>query len=174
MPKTLFLAKANNDGICFCECEECLIAWPGQLDCPWCGCGWLFTCMTCRKAFTFARVVEVDQTLEELARVEHANSGLAGPPEAQWLESAAEFMHQMLTNVEEDATYVYFDGYIIPTYYDQFLQEEGEDPLEISGMHRDHALERVPQVQMLDDPSIAEEGGWLVDPAYWGLPRESD
>lgn len=52
------LVKANDDLISHCSCDTAY-ATNGQLDCPWCGCGWLFTCSTCRRAFTFARVVEL-------------------------------------------------------------------------------------------------------------------
>jgi hypothetical protein len=67
---TTFLTKASDMVISHCRCpsENALIMFPAQMDCPWCGCGWLFTCRTCRKAFTFATAVEVEASLEELAR----------------------------------------------------------------------------------------------------------
>ena len=52
-----YIAKANNDVLSHCQCADTLAAGPAQLDCPWCGCGWLFSCIKCRKAFTFGRVV---------------------------------------------------------------------------------------------------------------------
>lgn len=177
---TLYLAKSSNEGVCHCECEEAIMAWPVQLDCPWCGCGWLFTCMECRKVFTFARVVELKESLHDLAKLDHAKAAAAGEVEdggeedPDELDTAVEFMQSMLADLEDEATYVYFDGFVIATYYDELLQQEGEEPLEIVGMHRDHALTRVPQVQMMDEPELVENNGWLVDPEYWGPPRVDD
>lgn len=56
---TKILVKANDELISHCRCDTAF-ATNGQLDCPWCGCGWLFTCAQCRRAFTFAKVIEVD------------------------------------------------------------------------------------------------------------------
>ena len=69
MEKHLYLRKANNDLVSHCRCakEDALISSPCQMDCPWCGCGWLFTCSRCRKAFTFAEGVEVHESWEETA-----------------------------------------------------------------------------------------------------------
>ena len=64
----IYLVKANDDLVSHCQCEQGIIAEPGQVGCPWCGCGWLFSCIKCRKAFTFATAVEIDKTWEELAR----------------------------------------------------------------------------------------------------------
>ena len=63
----VFLAKANDDLISHCKCAYTFIGAPAQMDCPWCGCGWLFVCPKCRKAFTFARAVECNLTREQLA-----------------------------------------------------------------------------------------------------------
>lgn len=59
--------KANNDLISFCECEGAF-GTTGQLDCPWCGCGWMFACTNCNRAFTFGEVFETDITPLELGR----------------------------------------------------------------------------------------------------------
>ena len=56
---TKVLVKASNEILSHCSCDLAF-ATNGQLDCPWCGCGWLFTCCHCRKAFTFAKVISVD------------------------------------------------------------------------------------------------------------------
>ena len=48
-PKIVYLKKASNELISHCGCEESRISYPAQMDCPWCGCGWLFSCITCRK-----------------------------------------------------------------------------------------------------------------------------
>src|SRR3546814_13186225 len=64
----------------------------GQLDCPWCGCGWLIPCLTCRKSFTFAEVRETDITLIEFGRPEVVARGLPNVSEeelAEWAEGMA-------------------------------------------------------------------------------------
>jgi hypothetical protein len=50
--KHLYLRKANDDFVSHCKCPKAdsLISSPGQMDCPWCGCGWLFICSRCNKA----------------------------------------------------------------------------------------------------------------------------
>src|SRR5262249_18861030 len=56
MSRHVYLRKANNDLVSHCACAQAdaLVTAPSQMDCPWCGCGWLFICSRCRKAFTFA------------------------------------------------------------------------------------------------------------------------
>jgi hypothetical protein len=67
--KHLYLQKANDDFVSHCRCHrgDALISSPAQMDCPWCGCGWLFTCGVCRKAFAFAEGVEINESWEETA-----------------------------------------------------------------------------------------------------------
>jgi hypothetical protein len=170
--RTLYLAKANNEGVCHCECDQALISWPAQMDCPWCGCGWLFTCMKCRKAFTFAKAVRLDSSLEELARLEHKRMGARTAPSDDDIAEMVERMNLLLEPIEdEDDTFVYFDGYLIATFYDDLFRSGKEEPLPIRGMHRDHELAEVPHLRFRDDPSLAESS-WLSDPEYWGMPRE--
>ncbi|HJN76044.1 MAG TPA: hypothetical protein QGF58_19085 [Myxococcota bacterium] len=52
---TRFLIKDSDDLLSFCKCDTGLVGVPGQLDCPWCGCGWMLSCIDCRKSFVFAR-----------------------------------------------------------------------------------------------------------------------
>jgi len=66
-PMARHLPRQDNDDLCsHCSCDPAYITFPPQMDCPWCGCGWLFTCTRCRKAFTFARGVEVDESWQQL------------------------------------------------------------------------------------------------------------
>src|SRR6266566_1407987 len=62
----IYLRKANDNLVSHCKCDEAYISAPSQMDCPWCGCGWLFTCSHCRKAFTFAEAVEGDFALDQM------------------------------------------------------------------------------------------------------------
>ncbi len=66
MPKFLF--KANDDVLSYCSCVGEPAMSTGQLDCPWCGCGWLISCAKCGKAFTYAVVRETDIPIVELGR----------------------------------------------------------------------------------------------------------
>ena len=111
MAQTLYLAKANDDVISHCRCapREALITWPPQMDCPWCGCGWLFVCMSCNKAFTFATGVLVNESLPELGERDLRRMRRRDPTEDQVLEWA-EAMQIFLKGVEVGRTYVYLDG----------------------------------------------------------------
>jgi hypothetical protein len=66
-PGHIYLKKANDELVSHCRCAEALITFPPQMDCPWCGCGWLFTCIECRRAFAFAEGIVVDELWEETA-----------------------------------------------------------------------------------------------------------
>src|SRR5688572_5768660 len=91
-----------------------MITFPPQMDCPWCGCGWLFTCIACRKAFTFAQGVLVNETWEATARRDLTNGWRKEPSEeeiGQWVEA----MRELLAEVQVGRQYVCFDGLIIPT-----------------------------------------------------------
>ena len=49
-------ADDQGSGLCFCVCPvEETLAYTGQKDCPWCGCGWLWSCYRCGKAFSVAQ-----------------------------------------------------------------------------------------------------------------------
>src|SRR6266496_4072320 len=97
----IYLRKANDQLICYCKCDkaEALISDPGQLDCPWCGCGWLFTCIKCRKAFTFAEAVEVDLSLEELAEMDIVGFG-GQSPEPGEVDEWVRAMQHLLRGVD--------------------------------------------------------------------------
>ena len=155
MPKTLYLERANKDVICHCRCRQSLISSPSQMDCPWCGCGWLFTCTNCRKAYTFARGVEVDQTLEELA-TEDLRSRTGEEPEAEEVARWVEWMSVLLKAVEVGREYVYFDGYYIDA-------ETG--PVEFDGFHSKHDLPWLPQVQARKDDTVINDV--LASEDYW-------
>jgi hypothetical protein len=113
MSSHLYLTKANNDVISHCSCTDALVTFPSQMDCPWCGCGWLFTCIECRKAFVFARAIETDQTWEDLARRDLTNKWHESPSEddiLDWATAMEELMQDLVLNQE----YVYLDGFFLP------------------------------------------------------------
>jgi hypothetical protein len=139
--KHLYLRKANNDYVSHCNCDktDALIASPGQLDCPWCGCGWLFICGKCSKAFTFAEGVMVNESWQDTAnrtiRVKQQRNPLPGEVE-EWIG----FMKMLLKEVEPGEQYVYFDGFVIPTT---------ASGITIEGWHSNHDLDVVPQIAAL-------------------------
>ena len=155
MGKAVYLVKDNDELVSHCSCRRAYITFPPQMDCPWCGCGWLFTCADCRKAFTFARAVEVDESWEELARRDLVGAWNESPTEedvAEWIGA----MQELLADVEVGRQYVCLDGLILPT-------DAGE--ARFCGWHAEHDLDFVPQVAALDDESVLEDV--LANEAYW-------
>ena len=153
-----YLRKANNDLVSHCDCDnaEALITFPPQMDCPWCGCGWLFTCIQCRKAFTFAEAVETDVAWDDLAHIDLR--GRSGKPRTRKDERAGwvKEMKRLVLGVEIGASHVYFDGRII---------QADRDGIDHKGWHGKHSLQFVPQIQALEDSSIIDE--ILTNADYW-------
>jgi hypothetical protein len=159
--RIVYLAKDNADVVCHCACPHALIAYPGQMDCPWCGCGWLFTCIDCRKAFTFARGVEVDLSWEEVARHDLIKLGIPEPSAAH-IRDHAEDIEALLAGVKVGQRYVYLDGVIIPA---------DAAAVHFTGRHTRHDLEFVPHVKAQDDYSILTEV--LGNRRYWDENTDS-
>lgn len=150
-----YLIKDNNDLVSHCECDTALITFPPQMDCPWCGCGWLFTCIECRSAFTFARGVELDESWFELARRDLTNNWGKEPGDddvEQWVAA----MQEMLSDIEVGRQYVCLDGLFIPT---------DAAGVEFEGWHAFHDFEFIPQVAALKDSSIIDD--ILSNEDYW-------
>lgn len=120
------------------------------MDCPWCGCGWLFICRHCGKAFTFAEGVELDEPWEVTA--ERAIGSQSPDEIAEWVE----FMKILVKGVEPGKRYVYLDGYVIST---------AEEEISIDGWYARHDLGFVPQVTALLDPRARDHV--LASPGYW-------
>lgn len=155
MAKHVYLQKANNDLISHCECETTLIAYPGQMDCPWCGCGWLFSCLNCRKAFSFAVGVETSESWEALAHKDYSgrlDRDPVGDEISEWIAS----MKDLLEGVEPGENHVYFDGAFIPT---------SAKGLEFDGWHSRHLIHFVPQLKAMKDESVVVS--LLANREYW-------
>jgi len=156
MAKHIYLQKDNDELVSHCRCKSALITFPPQMDCPWCGCGWLFTCIHCRKAFTFARGVEIAETWEETARRDLV--GRRGPePSTEDVDRWVEAMEELLKDVRVGRQYVAFDGWMIDT---------ADTEVRIKGWHARHELDFVPQVKALRDASVLRD--ILGNPRYWG------
>lgn len=157
--KSKFLFKANDDVLSFCNCENEPAMSEGQLDCPWCGCGWMIACSKCSKSFVFAEVRETDIPLIELGRREVAARGLKTVTEqdiAEW----AEGMEEMLDRFEVGDTVVYLDGHYWTV---------GSRDVEFEGFYASHKLDHLPHEEALDDPPRLR--AILGDRQYW-LDRE--
>lgn len=150
-----YLKKANDDVISFCECGDGRITFPPQMDCPWCGCGWLFTCITCRKAFTFAEGVEMTTTWEELARGDLRN-GWNKEPTREEVEGWIAAMKEMLDGVKPGEQYVIIDGRVISV---------DAKKVSFDGWHAHHELVTLPQVEARSDKSILD--AHLGSRPYW-------
>jgi hypothetical protein len=155
MPPHAYLVKDSADLVCHCKCDYALITFPPQLDCPWCGCGWLFSCIECRKAFTFARGVEVDESWEDLAVRDETNKWRKKPAPDD-VENWVVAMKELLADVKVGGRYVCLDGAIIP------VEAHG---INFDGWHSHHHLPYVPQVAALKDKSVIQQVLSNVD--YW-------
>jgi len=150
MPIT-YLVK-DNDSLCsHCSCEHAPMSSPPQMDCPWCGCGWLFICSTCNKGFTFARGASLDTDWATLARKAMGDDA-SDADVAGWTKA----VKGMLADVEVGKQYVIFDGAIIPT---------DSKWLHFEGWHARHDLDYLPHVAALEDPSVVESV--LANADYW-------
>ena len=164
MPGTLYLAKANDDVVSHCRCSpaDALIKSPSQMDCPWCGCGWLFVCLNCRRAFTFARAVTTSLSLEEIGRRDlEEQSG--EPPSKDELDGWIDATRIMLQGVILGETYVYLDGYYLPANC---------EALAFDGWTARHELPRLPQAEAVVSGQVLERT--LADRRYWDDRRLPD
>jgi len=153
--KITYLKKANDDVISFCSCGDGRVTFPAQMDCPWCGSGWLFTCVTCRKAFTFAEGVEIEGTWEDIAREDIRNKWKEEPSEddvGSWIEA----MKEILSDVRAGAHYVIIDGAVIPA---------DASKVTFDGWHAHHEFESLPQVDAQTDKSVLDSK--LSNREYW-------
>jgi hypothetical protein len=154
------LAKANDDVLSHCKCSTPLASIPMQLDCPWCGCGWLICCTQCRRAFTYARVVEVDTDYQTFIEGDRRRGKLSDfdPEElrdcALWLEDA-------LADIPVGQTVAYLDGMYFELHSELGLFE---------GLYATHELEHLPHFIALTEPQHLR--ATLGEPSYW-LQRAS-
>lgn len=154
------LVKANDDLISFCRCAPAF-ATSGQADCPWCGCGWLFTCVDCRKAFTFARVAETEFSPEDLARRDFLRFGIKDADlKAEHIAAKAEWLSDQIEDLEVGTVCIILDGCVLPV--------EARD-VAFDGWFARHAFDRPPQVAADGDRNVLEA---MVGTAQYWLDRE--
>jgi hypothetical protein len=150
-----YLEKANNETVSFCQCEHALASIPGQLDCPWCGCGYLMSCTYCRKSFTYAQVVEIDLTYVEIVTADRKRGGYDTATEV--VKSQADWLADVMQDFETGDLVVYFDGF--------FLKLDAAD-LELEGLFANHSLARLHHHDALIAPAaliatLGNVGYWL-------------
>ena len=155
MAKVIYLRKANDDLLSHCDCGDGRITSSPQADCPWCGCGWLFTCIGCRKAFSFAVGVELDMTWEELARADLAGLGLPEISESD-VEEWVDDMQGWLADVVPGREYACLDG---------VLWERDARDVEFEGIYASHRFDRLPHLDVLAGKSAV--GDVLGSVEYW-------
>lgn len=146
--------KANDDLVSFCECAA-PIATTGQLDCPWCGCGWLFSCATCHKAFTFGEVVETPMTDLDVAKALCRDDA----PEDHEAKGAIEWLDWELEDKSIGDRVVYLDGAIV---------DVRSREVAFNGWFARHELTAVPHAVARDRNELDAQ---LGDKTYW-LERE--
>ena len=159
--KIIYLQKANDDLIAHCRCGDGHITYPPQIGCPWCGCGWLFTCIECRKAFSFARGVQIETSWEELARRDISNRAykpVTDEEVAHWIST----MKKLLRDVRVGGVYACIDGHI----FDKDVKN-----IEFTGWHSSHRFEVLPQTAALSDPTVKTKV--LGNESYWMKNRTS-
>lgn len=156
-----YIAKANNDVLSHCACTNALAAGPAQLDCPWCGCGWLISCMKCRKAFTFGRIVDVDRSYADIVREDFAGRGVSA--DAEDIEHGAQWMEEALADLGVGDIVVYLDGAYLPVDTANFAYD---------GWYAQHDFDRLPHAVALEQPNALRET--LGDKAYWDERKLED
>jgi hypothetical protein len=161
---TKWLAKANDDVLSHCHCVHPIAAGPGQLDCPWCGCGWLISCVQCNKVFTFAEVVDVDRTYRDLCVADFRSKGFEFD-EADVAHAAA-WMADAVAPLALGEIVVYLDGVYFPL---------DERDVMFAGVFAAHDLPRLPHAEAVAAPALLVET--LGNARYWidrGLPDRND
>ncbi len=119
------------------------------------GCGWLFVCIECRKAFTFAKCVIVNESLESIVRRQLCGRWQR-EPSPEDVAREMEFMEIWLKHTAVGREYVYFDGCAIDAAY---------ETLKFDGWHARHDLPFVPQVRALTAAGVRTT--ILGNKAYW-------
>lgn len=163
----LYLRKANDDVVSFCKCdpEDALVAHPGQMDCPWCGCGFLFSCWKCRKSFAFAEAFETELSLGEI--VERDFDAFMGDAKndaavrAFRLDMRARDIRLMLRGVGLGARYVYLDW---------IAHRVGEFPTVFTGIYGRHNTDAVPHLRPGANAGTLQSD---LDRDYWLRARDA-
>lgn len=149
-----FITKANDDVLSRCTCTGVIAAGPAQLDCPWCGCGWLISCMNCRKAFTFARVIDFPGSYRDIVREDFQRRGEDVTEDD--ITRGALWMEEAFSNLKIGDIVVWLDGAYMPLDTANFAYD---------GWHAQHDFDRLPHAVALEQPGALQQT--LGNQAYW-------
>ncbi len=148
-----------------CECPAPTPATIGnQFDCPWCGCGWMLSCVACRRGFVFAVAEDRGESIADLVARQAAHHAEdfpsvapATPAEQAEIASYYEKWYRVLT---PGARYVVFDDVIVPVTAPRCY---------VRGAYGEHRLAYVPQVAAALDQKVLRDV--LCAPKYWDRAR---
>ena len=150
------LVKANDEVLSHCRCEGApLASVPSQMDCPWCGCGWLICCGDCGKAFTYGRVVEADTDYASFIRSDFSRRGYTTIDDED-VRLCVIAMEQVMAPFAVGQVVVFLDGW---------YHALDAGPIRFEGDYAVHDLERLPHRVALDQPDYLIDH--LGDVAYW-------
>lgn len=150
-----YVAKANDDVLSHCTCESPLAAVPGQLDCPWCGCGWLICCAECGRAFVYGRIVETNDTYESLVAADYKRRGFKTITDDD-IKNDAAMLAELLEPFDVGETVVYLDGLFFRLH---------ERDLAFTGIFSKHDFGELPHAVAVREPTYLRSV--LGNRTYW-------
>jgi hypothetical protein len=160
-----YLIRSSTDVICHCKCPEAdaLVAHPigAQAGCPWCGCGWLWSCTVCRKSFTFAKVVDLPMPYADFVHDDALRWGMSadevnGKRGGRLVAQGAEILKRFTAPLLVDREYVLLDQCAVLAY---------EPVIGLVGKVRVHDFPLPPQT--VARKAGNEELELLLDSRYW-------
>lgn len=144
-----WIFKDSDKLVSHCKCKVGVSGSLPQLDCPWCGCGWMFACAKCRRAFTFGRIAEIDAgELKEIA-IEQIHCYGQSDPSTDDVQLKLEEFEALVGDHQVGERVVVMDGVLIPAAH------EGE--LAIEGLFARHDLPWLPHTRALKDSSALDK-----------------
>lgn len=129
------------------------------MDCPWCGCGYLFSCLSCGKAFTFARCEEVGLEAEDIVAIDYERffgDGRKCPKDK--IEKYAADLRLSMSNLKLGSEYVILDTHVI----------EVAERAYFTGEYGKHLLDVLPQVEHRSDKKALISA---LERPYWTRAR---
>jgi hypothetical protein len=147
-----YLVRSSRDTICWCDCSSAMVTPPGmgQMACPWCGCGFLFSCLRCRLAFTFAKCVDMPLTSKQIVREDYRTYFSGKEPDANDVKLLSEHLEAATDTLVLGCEYVVLDGRLLRVdRHGHFIGSYGRHTLDRLP-HADHRQDRDALVRSLD------------------------
>ena len=154
-----YLFKANDEVISHCQCVGQPAASTGQLDCPWCGCGWMISCTKCGKAFVYGEIRHTEVPIIDIVRRDVKQRGLKTVTETE-IRECAEAMEQEFKRFRAGTTVIYLDG----SYFAVSTKN-----ISFKGYYAKHKFTTLPHADALKRPEVLR--ATLGERSYW-LDRE--